>query len=172
MPNMPRYFSVSGVDAFVNMLAAMGECVPDRFYELADTIIRNRFDCSFVIGKFVLTGTVVFQLAATTAASGGDNSKTINNETANETKKSHSNFHDLTFTGQELKIEDDNVKFAPGNMFKDSAAPTPAIRYDGVATIYLNAEKKIRKLMFDYSPTRNENWVRIVKNDSIKRKRK
>eukprot|EP01037_Dinobryon_pediforme_P028528 gene28528-31841_t len=41
---------------------SMGDCVPDRFYTLEDSIIRNRMDGTLIISQFVVMGTGVREL--------------------------------------------------------------------------------------------------------------
>ena len=169
MPNMPRALLITGVEAFVNMAAAMGECVPDRYYQLSETIIRNRADCSFIIGKFTLTGTIVFQIKSKSSdvKIEEDSSKEINEK--KRIRGLDAAFQDLKITGEEMNIGEKPIQFAPGNLFKEFATPIPPVKYSGVATLYLNAEKQIRKVVWDYSGTRNENWIQITKKKSEKK---
>ena len=172
MPNMPRALLITGVEAFVNMTAAMGECVPDRFYQLSETIIRNRADCSFIIGKFTLIGTIVFQIKSKSSDVKIDED---NNNQSGEKKRTRgldSAFQDLKIAGKEMSIGEESVQFAPGNLFEDCATPTPSIKYNGVSTLFLNAEKQIRKVVWDYSAARNENWIKIAKKKKNEKKGK
>ena len=173
MPNMPRALLITGVEAFVNMTAAMGECVPDRFYQLSETIIRNRADCSYIIGKFTLTGSIVFQIKSKSSdiKIEEDSSSNVINE-KKRTRGLDSAFQDLKITGEEMKIGEKPIQFAPGNLFKDCSTPIPPVKYNGVATLYLNAEKQIRKVVWDYSAARNENWIKIAKKKKSEKKGK
>ena len=156
----------------MNMVTAMGECVPDRYYQLSETIIRNRADCSFIIGKFTLIGTIVFQIKSKSSDVKIDED---NNNQSGEKKRTRgldSAFQDLKIAGKEMSIGEESVQFAPGNLFEDCATPTPSIKYNGVATLFLNAEKKIRRVVFDYSASRNENWIKIAKNNKKKSEKK
>ena len=84
-------------------------------------------------------------------------------EEDNESKKLRQAFNDLKLTGQEVSIENEKLKFAPGDLFKGSAAPNPTICFEGMATLYLNADGQIRRFELDYTENRKANWLNIKK---------
>jgi len=179
---VPKSLTLTGVESFMSFVTSIGDCVPDRTYILTETIIRNRVDCCFILSKFVVSGTAVFQVQIQDddpvmgtpsepipmsedikckKRRMGDVKQfgSISNNSSNNHGANSSTFHDLDVVSTELEITKKDQKFGVGNFLKSGSING---RYDGVASLFLNREGKIRRFEINFSNQREANWVKIV----------
>lgn len=184
----PKFITVNGVDSFITFVSNLGECAPDRFYIVKETIIRNREDCSFVLCRFIFSGTLVYHLQIkheedpstgppppplpSPRASMRHIDKKIRPNSPVE-KSPVNSFAPLP-TSQAEGFQDldsllvDNISITSnedlrvGDMFRNGGVTSNNI--EGTATLYLNKDGKVRKLEFDFTESKDTNWVKIVQH--------
>ena len=134
-PFVHKMVTIIGVESFVNMSATMANCVPDRLYTVKDTIIRNRPDSMVIMCKYVISGTLVLKVK-------------IDDSNISKQKET------IVANFQQDKI---TSSWIVGN--EDS----PTVSAECMATLQLNKDRKICRLILDYSRDRNKNWIKLSK---------
>ena len=132
--HLPQSVTIVGVDAYINLNSSMGECVPDRYYSITETIIRNSLEYTIIMSKYVLTGTLVYKV--------------------NPPNKS--------VLGSKMLVKETSYKpnFAGGSVAEEEST---TMTLEGTATCQLDKHGKIQRLCFDYTHLRNRNWIKLQK---------
>ena len=132
--HLPQSISIVGVDAYLNLNSSMGDCVPDRFYQPTETIIRNSRDKTIILSKYVLTGTLVYKV--------------------NPPQK---------VSSSQLVVKDSSFKpnYAAGNFVSTEDDNNHSMSLEGTATLQMDKNGKIQRICFDYTNLRNKNWIKL-----------
>ena len=150
-PYLPKSLIINGVDTFVNFMNSMGDCVPDRFYTLEDSIIRNRMDGTLIISQFVVMGTGVRELTMKLESTSIDDSSPF------PTRGGKVRYAEFNTGGKILTVEEER-QFKAGGILKGG---TCFIRLEGTSTMTLNSAGKICSVLWDFSDDRNANWINV-----------
>ena len=134
-PFVHKTATVIGVESFVNMSATMANCVPDRLYTVKDTIIRNRPDSMVIMCKFVISGTLVLKM------------KIDDSNISKQKEPIVADFHQGKITSSCIVGNEDS----------------PTVSAECMATLQLNKDGKICRMIIDYTRDRNKNWVKLSK---------
>lgn len=127
-----KKIAANGVAPFVQLLSEVARCLPDRTYTIKETILRNRANSTIIMSQFTVVGTLVFQINSNSA-----NVRHIKND--------------------EIVI-DNAADFHPKKQLV-GGEDSPIKSYECTGTLTLNRERKILRLLFDYTKDRNNNWV-------------
>lgn len=153
-PYLPKSLLISGVDSFVSFSTSIGDCVPDRFYTIEDSIIRNRADGTLLISKFVVMGTGVREL---TMKLEPDNEFENDESSSYPSRIGKVRYTEFMTGGKDVALEDEH-HFKAGGMLKCGVY---SLRYEGTCTMTLSTTGKICSVVWDFSDERNANWINV-----------
>lgn len=139
---------VVGVDACIDLHVISSQCVPDRMYRIKETVLRNRTDSMVIMCKLDVFGTVISKLK-------------MDNFPVEKSEGDSMTIHKDSF-----KSEMVTSKVLVGNADMPLSSSTEC-----TATLQLDKDRKISRLIFDYTDSRNTNWIKIKRGKKIKKEK-